>query len=110
MESIEIFIEDKDGTEKILEIPLGIQMSLMEVLRGENENIQGICGGMAICATCVIELLNKDELEIPEMQDDELSVLESLPEHSENSRLACQIPISEKLHHLHIRVPETVFV
>ena len=108
--SIKIYIKREDGTERELEIPLGIPMNLMEVLKGEGENIQGVCGGMAICATCVVEILDSEGVQLPEMEDYELSLLESLPEHSDNNRLACQLKIGKSLNGLRIRVPEEVFV
>ena len=49
MESIIVNIQKEDFTFLPMEVPLGVQLSLMEVLKGEGYPIEAICGGMAIC-------------------------------------------------------------
>lgn len=51
MESIIIHIQQDDFSFLPMEIPLGVELSLMEVLKGEGYPIEAICGGMAICST-----------------------------------------------------------
>ena len=55
------------------------------------------CGGAAACGTCLIRVdpAWKDYLVAP--LDEELDMLDTLPGVDENSRLACQILMSEKL-------------
>ncbi len=110
MESIKIYIEHNDGSETKLEIPLGISMSLMEVLKGEGYPIDAVCGGMALCATCRIIILNSDELSLEDPNYSELDILDSLPDTEEDCRLACQIPISEALDNLRIRLHSEILV
>ncbi len=110
MESIKVFIQNLDLSETELEIPLGVSMNLMEILKGEEYPIEAICGGMALCATCLVEVLNSDEVELDEANDSELDILESLPSCSDNGRLTCQLHVSEKLHNLKIKFPEGVLV
>ncbi|HZH68583.1 MAG TPA: 2Fe-2S iron-sulfur cluster-binding protein [Chitinophagales bacterium] len=110
MESIKIYIQNKDNSETEIEIPLGISMSLMEILKGENYPVEAVCGGMALCATCRVEVLNDTEVSLEEPSDAELLMLESLPDFEDNNRLACQINISDKLNNLRIKFPEEVFV
>jgi 2Fe-2S ferredoxin len=106
MEHITIHIQDENFETKSLEIPLGIQMSLMEVLKGEGYGIEGVCGGMALCATCRVQVLNKEELHLDEAGNDELCMLETLPCYTGNCRLSCQIQISESIHNMIIRFPQ----
>lgn len=110
MDSIKVFIQNLDLSETELEIPLGVSMNLMEILKGEGYPIEAICGGMALCATCRVEVLNKDEVVLDEASDSELDILDSLPYHSENCRLTCQLKISENLNNLKIKFPEEVLV
>lgn len=110
MDSIKVFIQNLDLSETEIEIPLGISMSLMEILKGEGYPIEAICGGMALCATCRVEVLNSNEMELDEANDSELDMLESLPSCSDNSRLTCQLHISEKLNNLKFKFPEEVLV
>lgn len=107
MDTITIHIQKDDFTFQPMEIPLGIQLSLMEVLNGEGyETIAGICGGMALCGTCRVEVLNKDQIRLEGANDNEICMLETLPCYTGNCRLSCQIPISAKIDGIKIRIPE----
>lgn len=108
MESIKVFVQNQDLSETEIEIPLGISMSLMEILKGEGYPIEAICGGMALCATCRVEVLNSDEVDLNEANNSELDILDSLPYTSDNCRLSCQLHISEKLNNLKFKLPEEV--
>lgn len=93
---IQFTVEDRDGTRQELEIPEGISLSLMEVLKGSDYNILATCGGMALCATCHVQVLaGLDQL--PPAQDAELDMLDTLPDADSDSRLSCQIRIDESL-------------
>ena len=54
---IKIGVVDRDGSENILEIPTDINLSLMEILRASEYEILATCGGMALCATCHVEVI-----------------------------------------------------
>lgn len=102
-EIIHITVEDQHGTVRQLEIPEGINLSLMEVLRASAYDILATCGGMALCATCHIEVLEGGENLAP-LNDAELDMLDTLPDASHLSRLACQIRLDAALDGLKIRV------
>ena|SRR5690606_6118974 len=102
-ETIHITVADPQGGIRQLEIPEGINLSLMEVLRASEYDILATCGGMALCATCHIEVLEGGENLNP-LSDAELDMLDTLPEASQQSRLACQIRVSTALDGLKIRV------
>ena len=89
-----IIVIDHTGTKKELEIPEGINLSLMELLKAAEYDIEASCGGMALCATCHIVVLEKEEL-IPDAQEMELSMLDILPNSENNSRLSCQIMLTD---------------
>lgn len=93
---IHFTVEDRDGTRQDLEIPEGISLSLMEVLKGSDYTILATCGGMALCATCHVQVLaGLDQL--PPAQDAELDMLDTLPDAGLDSRLSCQIRVNESL-------------
>ncbi|MEH6306559.1 2Fe-2S iron-sulfur cluster-binding protein [Olivibacter sp. CPCC 100613] len=100
---IHITIEDRDGTIETVEVPEGINLSLMEVLKASEYNILATCGGMALCATCHVEILSGLEM-LHEASDEELNMLDTLPDADENSRLACQIRLDERLDGLHVKI------
>lgn len=93
---IQFTIEDRDGSRQRLDIPEGISLSLMEVLKASDYSILATCGGMALCATChvqVVEGLNA----LPPPQDAELDMLDTLPDADYDSRLSCQLAVNESL-------------
>lgn len=102
MGEITIFIQDNDGTERPLQVPLGISMTLMEALKAYDEPIEATCGGMALCATCLVAIVNGLE-QTGSRTEDEEAMLDSLPDVVENCRLTCQINITEALDGLRIR-------
>lgn len=110
MENITVHIQQDDFTFLPLEIPLGVELSLMEVLKGEGYPIEAICGGMALCATCRVEVLNKEEVTLYEANDDEMCILDTLPCNTGNCRLSCQIKISEEINGLKIKFPSEILV
>ncbi|MFN8346617.1 MAG: 2Fe-2S iron-sulfur cluster-binding protein [Spirosomataceae bacterium] len=93
---IEFMVEDRAGARQTLEIPEGIGLSLMEVLKASEYNILATCGGMALCATCHVEVLAGGEA-LPPISDAELDILDTLPSATAESRLACQLRVNETM-------------
>lgn len=84
------------GERKVVEVPEGINLSLMEVLKASEYPIEATCGGIALCATCHVEVLKGvDQLGDP--TDSELDMLDTLPSTTPHSRLACQIRMNPRL-------------
>jgi 2Fe-2S ferredoxin len=93
---INLIIEDREGHRAPVEIPEGINLSLMEVLKASEYEILATCGGMALCATCHVQVLEGPE-QFFTATDTELDMLDTLPNAGPDSRLACQIHISEEM-------------
>lgn len=93
---INFTIEDRKGERQDLEIPEGINLSLMEVLKASEYTILATCGGMALCATCHVQVLHGLN-GLPAAQDAELDMLDTLPDADSDSRLACQIRVNEAI-------------
>lgn len=89
-------IEDKEGTVQQLELPDDINLSLMEILKASEYPILATCGGMALCATCHIEVKKGIE-NLGGPSDIEMDMIDTLPDATENSRLACQIRLDARL-------------
>ena len=106
---INITIIDREGTSHQIEAPTDMAMNLMEVIRSYElapEGTIGICGGMAMCASCQCYVLNDKPL--PDMQDEEEAMLSEAFYVQDNSRLSCQIPITNALEGLHVEIaPES---
>jgi ferredoxin len=89
-------VVDRAGTVQKIEVPEEINLSLMEVLKASEYNILATCGGMALCATCQVEVTQGIE-KLPPPSDSEIDMLDQLPNCTQQSRLACQIKINENL-------------
>ncbi|HEX8563679.1 MAG TPA: ferredoxin [Flavobacterium sp.] len=106
---ISIKITDRDGIQHTVEAPTDMNMNIMELVRMYElapEGTIGVCGGMAMCASCQCYVLNG--IALPPMNDEEEAMLSEAFYVKENSRLGCQIPISEELQGLEIELaPES---
>lgn len=103
MELVTVHVIDFDGSKKPMEIPTGINLSLMEALKASGYDIQATCGGMALCATCHVNVLSSQG-SVPEAGDAELEMLDSLPVLKAGSRLSCQMRIDEDLDGMEIQL------
>lgn len=100
---ISIIVEDRDGEQQPVEIPEEVSLSLMEVLKAAEYNVLATCGGMALCATCHVQVLEGLDL-LPAPSDGEMDMLDTLPDAGFDSRLACQIRMSENLNGMIFRI------
>ena len=101
-EDITVYVENQDGERVAVPVPTDMGLSLMEALKANEFDILATCGGMALCATCHVELIEAPEL--PEASDDELYMLENLPNLRDASRLSCQIRVTPELDGLVLRL------
>jgi ferredoxin len=100
---IKLIVVDRDDSEQEIEIPEGINLNLMEVLKASDYNILATCGGMALCATCHVQILEGLE-NLSEPQDQELDMLDTLPDAGSDSRLACQLRVNEQLEGIKVKI------
>ena len=105
MQDITIHITDREGFDHEIIAPTDMNMNLMEVIRSYElapEGTIGICGGMAMCASCQCYIESENEL--PDQSYDEEAMLAEAFNVKENSRLGCQLFISAALHKLKITI------
>lgn len=100
---ITINVEDRDGTVQEVLVPTDVNLSLMEILKASEYEILATCGGMALCATCHVEVLSGGE-NLPEPEDQELDMLDTLPDSDNNSRLACQLRLTDMNNGLTVKI------
>lgn len=104
MSDINIKVTDRHGTVHQLAAPTDMSMSLMEVLRAyeiAEDGTIGVCGGMAMCASCQVYIVKGAE-KLRDMEADEDAMLGEAFHVEDNSRLGCQIPITEELEGLEV--------
>lgn len=109
MKDINIIIIDRQGVKHEVEAPTDMNMNIMELVRSYElapEGTIGICGGMAMCASCQCYIESNHEL--PEMSYDEDLMLSEAFNVKDNSRLSCQIFIKEELNGLQIELAPEV--
>ena len=105
MSDINILIKDRKGKSHSIKAPVDISMNLMEVIRLyelAEEGTIGICGGMAMCASCQCYVLN-DVISVERKPDEEAMLWEAYHV-KDNSRLGCQIHITEDLEGLELEI------
>ncbi len=107
MDLIKFKIEDRTGDVQEVEVPGDMALNLMEVLKASEYPVLGTCGGMALCASCHISVEEGLE-QLDEQRDAELDMLDTLPNALSNSRLACQVPVNEKLKGLYVKLQEVM--
>lgn len=103
MSDINITVEDREGNKTALVAPTDMGLSLMEFLKASEYDILATCGGMALCATCCVDVMEGED-SLNEMSDDEYAMLDTLPDLLPNSRLACQIQLSSAMEGLNVRL------
>ena len=107
---VTIKITDREGVTHEVQAPTDMNMNIMELVRAYElapEGTIGICGGMAMCASCQCYILS-DNVELNEKSDDEEAMLWEAFNVKPNSRLGCQIPITENLEGLELELaPES---
>jgi ferredoxin len=102
---VTLTITDRNGQTHHVKAPTDMGMNIMEVVRMyelAEEGTIGVCGGMAMCASCQCYVLN--DVQLPEKSDDEDAMLWEAYNVKENSRLGCQINITTEIDGLAIEL------
>ena len=100
-----ITYKDQEGNSKTIEVENGL--SVMEgAIQNNIPGIDADCGGSMACATCHVYVEEKwlDKLSKPE--DGEIDMIDMAFEPKKNSRLSCQIMVSDDLDGLTVHMPE----
>jgi ferredoxin len=103
MSDINIVVEDREGNTTELVAPTDMGLSLMEFLKASEYDVLATCGGMALCATCCVDVMEGEE-NLHEMSDEEYAMLDTLPDLLPNSRLACQLQLTPAMNGLKVRL------
>lgn len=103
MTDIKINIQSPDGSITTLEAPTDMGLSLMEFLKGNEYDILATCGGMALCATCHVEVISGFD-KLNEISDDEYAMLDTLPNITPTSRLSCQLKLADNLDNITVKI------
>lgn len=99
---MKIHVTDTDGVNHELEGLDGWRA--MEVIRDWGVGIKAECGGSCSCATCHVYVGDGWLQKLPEPTDDEEDLLYSTTDKQPNSRLSCQILLSDALDGLELTI------
>jgi ferredoxin len=99
---IKVNIIDRQGETHLLDAPTDMNMNIMEICKAHELPVEGICGGMALCASCQVYL--ESDTALPEQGDSELAMLDQAFHVKDNSRLGCQIRITEEIDGIVLRL------
>ena len=96
---------DFEGNTKTIDVENGLT-----VMEGAvQNNVPGIdadCGGSMACATCHVYVEDQWLNKIPKAEDGEVDMIDMAFEPNNNSRLSCQITVTNDLDGLTVRTPE----
>jgi len=102
MNEVTVTIIDREGVSHELIAPTDMNMNIMEVCKSYELPVLGECGGMAMCATCQCYLESNHQLH--EQNDAELDMLDQAFFVKPNSRLGCQIQITDEIDGIVLRL------
>ena len=99
-----ITYKDKDGVSKTIEVENGL--SVMEgAIQNDIPGIDADCGGAMACATCHVYVEEKWLDKLPKVDDAEVDMIDMAHEPKKNSRLSCQLVVSDELDGLIVTTP-----
>ena len=101
-----VFLE-RDGNRKECDAESGV--SMLELAHDNDVDIEGVCGGSLACATCHLHIQGEWFAQLKPASEEELDMMELAHDRRENSRLGCQIEVTEALDGLTVSLPKKEF-
>ena len=96
---------DNQGTSKTIDVENGL--TVMEgAVQNDIPGIDADCGGSMACATCHVYVPENWYDKLEKVQDAEQDMLDMAYEPKKNSRLSCQIIVSDQLDGLEVTMPK----
>ena len=98
-----INVVNRAGKQPVTEAKAG--QTLMEILRDQNMDVEAICGGCCSCATCHVFIDDAWASKLPARSADEQELVEETESYKPaNSRLSCQIKMTDALDGISVTV------
>jgi len=92
---MKLIVTDREGKEHTIQGRA--DWTAMEVIRDANLPLAAECGGACACATCHVYVDDAWLAKLPEQQQQEIEMLDFGVAVQENSRLSCQIKMTDEL-------------
>ncbi len=100
-----IYVTDQDGNKH--ELPAIEGWRVMEIIRDFGLPIKAECAGACCCATCHVYVADAWLGKLYDKSDEEDDMLSETVDEEDNSRLSCQIIMSEDLDGLELVLAES---
>jgi len=101
----QLTVVSRSGEEKT--IAIGNGLTVMEAIRDNGfDELLALCGGCCSCATCHVHVDPAFANALPPMSEDEDDLLDSSSSRDATSRLSCQLPFTDALDGLKVRIAE----
>ncbi len=95
---------DSSGNQKTIDVAIGL--SVMEgAIQNNIPGIDADCGGGMACATCHVYVKEEWFNKLPKAEDGEQDMIDMAFEPKKNSRLSCQLIVSDELDGLIVTTP-----
>ena len=95
---------DSQGNTKTIDVEKGL--SVMEgAIQNDIPGIDADCGGGMACATCHVYVTEDWFDKLPKKEDGEEDMLDMAFEPKKNSRLSCQLIVSDEMDGLVVNIP-----
>ena len=78
---------------------------LLDVAQGAGQPLEGTCEGQMACSTCHVIVMPEDFAQLPHASEAEEDMLDLAASATRNSRLACQIVLTEAMPSLTVQIP-----
>ena len=95
---------ENSGNSQIIEVANGLRV-MEGAVQNDIPGIDADCGGWMACATCHVYVKEKWLDRLPKKEDGEEDMLDMAYEPKRNSRLSCQIIVSDELDGLSVSIP-----
>ena len=96
---------DNQGNSNTIDVENGL--TVMEgAIQNDIPGIDADCGGSMACATCHVYVEEKWLSKLPKVEEAEVDMIDMAFEPKKNSRLSCQLIISDELDGLVVTTPE----
>jgi len=100
-----LIVTTRSGETREVEAEAGL--TVMEAIRDNGfDEVLALRGGCCSCATCHVHVDPEFHALLPALSADEDDLLDSSDDRDANSRLACQIPFTDELDGLKVRIAE----
>ena len=100
-----ITYKDSQGNSKTIEVEKGL--SVMEgAIQNDIPGIDADCGGAMACATCHVYVEENWFNKLTKAEDAEVDMIDMAYEPKKNSRLSCQLIVTDELNGLIVTTPE----